>query len=375
MTVQTEKVTPSETRQPNARGPVPLGAPAPASPDSAPTTQPRGVAAPASSPGRRAWSLGVLFTMAVALIGWGAALLPGLDRLGPLACSIALAVVYRHFWGYPELLRRGIQFSSRTLLRLAIVLFGLRLDIGVVLHDGLGLLLRAAIAIAFAVALTVWLGKRFKADPSITLLLGIGTGICGAAAIAAVSPILNAKDEDTAIGAGMIALVGTIFAVGYTLLRPILPLAGVDYGTWSGISLHEIAHVALAAAPGGQDALAAGLLAKLSRVLLLVPFCLLLIGWKKRSGSLQSGAKMEFPWFLLGFIAMSLLGSYVLGNVMAVPAVMSGLTTGTTFLLSMAMVGLGLNVSLKQLRTKALRPVLAMSVTSLLLSAIAYMTI
>ncbi|TGU71773.1 putative sulfate exporter family transporter, partial [Mesorhizobium sp. M00.F.Ca.ET.186.01.1.1] len=144
------------------------------------------------------------------------------------------------------------------------------------------------------------------------LMLGVGTGVCGAAAIAAVSPIIQAKEEDTAIGVGIIALVGTIFAILYTVLRPFLPLSALDYGMWSGISLHEIAHVALAAAPAGQDGLAIGLLAKLGRVLLLVPLCFLLMFWMKRSGKLQGEAKVEFPWFLIGFLVMSLFGSYVL---------------------------------------------------------------
>ncbi len=84
--------------------------------------------------------------------------------------------------------------------------------------------------------------------------------MCGAAAIAAVSPIVKADDEDTAIGAGIIALMGTIFAIGYALLRPILPITPIQFGIWSGISLHEIAHVAAAAAPAGSNALAIALL-------------------------------------------------------------------------------------------------------------------
>ncbi|TMV48077.1 putative sulfate exporter family transporter [Paenibacillus mesophilus] len=352
---------------------IPLTKPAPASAISKRSNDSRGKRSTSTF---RTWSGGVGFTLAIALLGWGAAHIPGLDRMGPLACAIALAVAYRHFLGYPERLRQGIQFSSKILLRLAIVLFGLKLNIEVVLHDGLGLLVRDAATIAFAIGLTVWLGKRFKADSAVTLLLGIGTGICGAAAIAAVSPILNSKDEDTAIGAGMIALVGTIFAVGYALLRPFLPMSAVDYGAWSGVSLHEIAHVALAAAPAGQDALATGLLAKLGRVLLLVPLSLLLLAWKKRSGTMQTGAKMDFPWFLLGFIAMSVFGSYVWGKLIPAPErIMSGISIGTTLLLSMAMVGLGLNVNLKQLRSKALRPLAAMAITSVLLSVLTYLTI
>lgn len=352
---------------------TPLTKPAPASAISKRSNESRGKG---STTTIRMWAGGVGFTLAIALLGWGTAQIPGFDRMGPLACAIALAVAYRHFLGYPERLRQGIQFSSKILLRLAIVLFGLKLNIGVVLQDGLGLLVRDVATIAFAIGLTVWLGKRFKADSAVTLLLGIGTGICGAAAIAAVSPILNSKDEDTAIGAGMIALVGTIFAVGYALLRPFLPMSAVDYGAWSGVSLHEIAHVALAAAPAGQDALATGLLAKLGRVLMLVPLSLLLLAWKKRSGTMQTGAKLDFPWFLLGFIVMSVFGSYVLGKHILVPeSIMSGLSAGTTLLLSMAMVGLGLNVNLKQLRSKALRPLAAMAITSVLLSVLTYFTI
>jgi len=332
-----------------------------------------GTTAPASY---RLWAYGVAFTFVLAMLGWGLAQLPGFNRAGPLACAIGVAVAYRHFRGYPEPLRAGIRFSSKTLLRLAIVLFGLKLNIDVVLNEGLGLLVRDAATIAFAIALTVWIGKRLKADSALTLLVGIGTGICGAAAIAAVSPIMNAKDEDTAIGAGMIALVGTLFAVAYTLLMPLLPLTPDQYGAWAGVSLHEIAHVALAAEPGGANALATGLLAKLGRVFLLVPLCLLLIGWKKRSGTFQSGTKVEFPWFMVGFIAMSVIGSYVLGDYIPVSAsVLDGVSVVTTVLLSMAMVGLGLNVNLKQLRTKALKPLLAMTVTSVLLSILTYLTI
>lgn len=320
--------------------------------------------------------LGIGFTLAVSVIGWAASLLSGFDRLGPLACSIGLAVLYRYFCAYPEGLRQGIQFSSKTLLRLAIILFGLKLDIHLVLNEGPGLLLKAALVIVFAVLLTTLLGKLFKADPAITLLLGIGTGICGAAAIAAVSPILRTKDEETAIGAGMIALIGTIFAVGYTLLRPLLPLDSVEYGAWSGISLHEIAHVALAAAPAGHEALSAALLAKLSRVLLLIPFCFLLLAWQKnrRDGAERKDVKLEFPSFLLGFVAASLAGSYIFVDDIAIPpTIMNGISIVTTLLLSMAMVGLGLNVNLKQLRTKALKPVLAMLLTSVLLSVLTYL--
>src|SRR5699024_2447751 len=98
----------------------------------------------------------------------------------------------------------GITFSTKILLRFAIILYGLKLNIDTVLRDGLGLLLRDAIIIIIAIGLMIWLAKVLKADKMISLLLGVGTGVCGAAAIAAVAPIVKAKDEDTAIGVGII---------------------------------------------------------------------------------------------------------------------------------------------------------------------------
>jgi uncharacterized integral membrane protein (TIGR00698 family) len=331
------------------------------------------------------WLAGILFTLIISALGFGLSKLPVLHPVGQLGCAILLAITYRQIWGYPEKLRTGIQFSSKKLLRLAIILYGLKLNMDVIFHQGLGLLAIDAGVIVFAIGLTMLLARWLKAESSLSLLLAAGTGICGAAAIAAVSPIIKAKDEDTAIGVGIIALVGTLFAIGYTIVRPFIPLSAEQYGVWSGISLHEIAHVALAAAPGGPDALAMGLLAKLGRVFLLIPVCLLLMWWMQRKAGARmaegadgeaesAGGRIEFPWFLLGFIAMSVFGSYVLGTYIPAPeTLMGGISNVTTFILAMAMTGLGLNVSLHDVRTKALRPLLAMSITSVLLTGIAYL--
>ncbi|PAV29271.1 hypothetical protein CIL05_12815 [Virgibacillus profundi] len=321
------------------------------------------------------WIGGVVFTFLIALSGYLLALLPGFAYVGQLACAIIIAIIYRQIFGYPKNLKSGITFSSKKLLRVAIILYGLRLNINIVLNDGLGLLIRDAVVIIFAILLMIWLAKVFKANTTISLLLGVGTGVCGAAAIAAVAPIVKSKDEDTAISVGIIALMGTIFSIIYTIIRPILPISNIDYGIWSGISLHELAHVALAAAPAGEDALAMALLAKLGRVFLLIPLCFILIYVikLKKNGSSKPDTKIAFPWFLIGFIIFSILGTYVFGSVIPVSdEFMNGVYTLSTWLLTAAMVGLGLSVSLKDLRTKAMKPLIAMVITSIALSILAY---
>lgn len=318
------------------------------------------------------WVGGIGFTFLIALMGYGLSLVPKLSVLGQLAWAILIAALFRQIWGYPEVLRAGIQFTAKKLLRLAIILYGLKLNIAIVFSQGLGLMVRDVVVIIFAILVTMLLAKWLKADSSLSLLLGIGTGVCGAAAIAAVSPILKAKDEDTALGAGIIAFIGTVFAVSYTLLQPILPLSNEQYGIWSGISLHELAHVALAAAPAGEDALAVSLLAKLGRVFLLIPLSLILMYWMRRTGRIEKGAKVEFPWFLLGFIALSIIGSVELGGQPIIPTgLKDGIASSASFILAMAMVGLGLNIHIKSLR-KAWRPLLAMTITSVLLAVLSF---
>ncbi|MFF2288889.1 YeiH family protein [Peribacillus butanolivorans] len=319
---------------------------------------------------------GIGFTLIIAVLGFILAALPGLNHIGPLACAILLAVVYRQVFGYPKKLRTGIQFSSKKLLRFAIILYGLKLNMIVIFHQGFPLLLRGTITIIFSIVVLMIIAKWLKADFNLSLLLSVGTGICGAAAIAAVSPIIKAKDEDTAMGVGIIALVGTVFSIIYTLIYPFLSIGPMNYGNWVGISLHEIGHVALAAAPAGQDALAHALLAKLTRVFLLIPVCFILMLWMKKKGKIEGEARFEFPWFLIGFIVMSFVGSYIIGNkVLVSQKVMSDIADFTALMLTMSMTGLGLNISLKELRTKAIRPLIAIIITSFLLSSLTYISL
>lgn len=319
--------------------------------------------------------IGIGFTFLIAGLGYILAMAPIFNRVGPLASAIILAIVYRQIFGYPEKFKHGIGFSSKYLLRLAIILYGLKLNIHIIFQDGVGLLIKSVFIIIFSILMMFFIGKLLKADQQLTFLLGIGTGICGAAAIAATAPIMKAREEETAISIAIIALIGTFFSIIYTFLMPLLPLSGTNYGIWSGLSLHELAHVALAAEPAGENELAIALLAKLTRVFLLIPFCFILIVWLKnrKKNDEDISTKISFPYFLIGFICMSLFGSYVLGNYIVISnQVQLFISNATTFLLTSAMVGLGLNVSLQAIRTKALKPLMTIIVVSIALSIVSY---
>src|SRR5699024_2243371 len=117
-----------------------------------------------------------------------------------------------------------------------------------------------------------------------------------------------------------------------------------------------------------------GLLAKLGRVFLLIPLCFLLMFIMKRKQTKDSNVKIEFPWFLIGFVIMSIIGSYVLGKTIPMSTHIKDLISNlTTWCLTASMVGLGLNVHIRYLRTKALKPLFAMSITSICLSIFVYL--
>lgn len=316
--------------------------------------------------------VGIGISILIAGISFLLATLPGFQLIGPLALSILIAVAYRQIAGYPVTGRAGLQFGSKYFLRTAIVLYGLKLNLQVVLRDGWQLLIVDLFVILFGIFVTYFLARKWNADLKISVLLGIGTGICGAAAIAAFSPLLKAKEEETATSVGMIALLGTVMGLGYTALYTFSSLSPEQYGVWVGISLHELAHVALASAPGGSDALAIGLLAKLGRVFWLVPLCILYAAWRNRKAGTTTNTKIDFPWFLVGFIVMSVVGTYVLGEAFAKSQWNNILSQITTFLLSVAMVGFGLNVDLKEVWSKAKKPFVILILVSIVLSVLSY---
>ncbi|RIP36967.1 YeiH family putative sulfate export transporter [Staphylococcus gallinarum] len=318
----------------------------------------------------KSFYLGLLFTMIISIISLLSAQLPLLNNIGALSIAILIAIVYRHFKGYPEAYHAGITFSSKRLLKLAIMLYGLKLNISDIIGNGTHLLIIDCGVIAFSIGFILLLNHFIKGDRSLTLLLGIGTGICGAAAIAAIAPILKSKEKDTAISIGIIALIGTIFSLGYTLIYSIFSISPQIYGAWSGVSLHEIAHVILAADFSGDTALKIGLLGKLGRVFLLIPVSIAFIIIMKFKDRFETHTqRINTPYFLIGFILMAIINTYV-----NIPTeVMNIINNLTTICLLMAMVALGLNVSLIDLRHRAFKPLITVIITSTCLSILTFL--
>ena len=128
----------------------------------------------------------------------------------------------------------------------------------------------AAICLVFTLFVVYGLTRWFGVGKRLGILTACGTAICGAAAVVAVAPQVKAKDEETAVGAATVAVLGAIFTLIYSVIYSILNLSPTGYGIFTGATLHEIAHVIAAADVGGSEAVDLAVIVKLTRVALLV---------------------------------------------------------------------------------------------------------
>lgn len=265
---------------------------------------------------------------------------------------------------------RGVNFAKQHLLRLGIMLYGFRLtfqDIGSV---GLSGVLIDALVLVSTFSLAVILGIRlFKLERSTALLIGIGSSICGAAAIMAAQPVLKARDESVALAISTVVFFGTLAMFIYPLLYQInmhaniLPLSDFAYGVYVGSTIHEVAQVVAAATAISPTAADTAVIVKMVRVMMLAPFLIILamyIARKKTACSKHSGKgntlgkTIIVPWFAFIFIAIAGFNSFGLIQ----QDTLRLITNVDTALLAMAMAGLGLTTDITAICRAGLRPLL-----------------
>lgn len=294
----------------------------------------------------KGWLKGVALTAILAVLAGQAAMLPVLSVMGIMIISIMFGAVWRAAMPVPQEAGVGIAFTSKYLLRAGIILMGLRLNIMQIIDAGVAVLLIDIVVISFTIVFMLWLGRALSVDKHLGTLIAVGTAVCGAAAIVAVAPLIGARKETAAIAVACIAVLGTLGSLAYIFLFPYMNLDPHLYGILVGSTLHELAHVIAAGAPGGSAGSDAAIVVKLGRVALLIPVALAL-GYLFRSRQEDDGGgrrrKLPVPWFIFGFLAMSVVNS--LG--VLPEAVIQTLTAAGSFLLAAAMAGLGLSIKLQ----------------------------
>ncbi len=325
-----------------------------------------------------------------------AALLPGLALSGALAATgialghigwlqdhgfsaLTLAIVLGMLVGntvYPLVPRlaaasgAGVNVSKQNLLRLGVVLYGLRLTVQDIGHVGIAGVAIDALVLGSTFALACFIGTRWLGlDRKTAMLIGAGSSICGAAAVMAAEPVVKARAEQVTVAVATVVVFGTLAIFLYPALFELnqhwalIPGGANGFGIYAGSTIHEVAQVVAAARSVGPDAANSAVIAKMVRVMMLAPFLVMLSAWLARddkrhahtsAATGQAPGKLAVPWFAFGFVAVVLFNSlqWLPASVVAV------ITEIDTALLAMAMAALGLSTHIGAIRKAGAKPLL-----------------
>lgn len=325
-----------------------------------------------------------------------AALLPGLALSGALAATgialghigwlqdhgfsaLTLAIVLGMLVGntvYPLVPRlaaasgAGVNVSKQNLLRLGVVLYGLRLTVQDIGHVGIAGVAIDALVLGSTFALACFIGTRWLGlDRKTAMLIGAGSSICGAAAVMAAEPVVKARAEQVTVAVATVVVFGTLAIFLYPALFELnqhwalIPGSANGFGIYAGSTIHEVAQVVAAARSVGPDAANSAVIAKMVRVMMLAPFLVMLSAWLARddkrhahtsAATGQAPGKLAVPWFAFGFVAVVLFNS-----LQWLPASVVAVTTEIdTALLAMAMAALGLSTHIGAIRKAGAKPLL-----------------
>lgn len=279
----------------------------------------------------------------------------------PMIIGIILGMLYANSlrMHLPETWVPGIQFCSKKLLRLGIILYGFRLTFQDVINVGIAGITIDAIVVVVTILGGVWLGKLLKMDRDIALLTSIGSGICGAAAVLGAESTIQTKPYKTAVAVATVVIFGTISMFLYPIAyrSGLLGLSPNEMGIYAGSTLHEVAHAVGAGNAMGEEISNVAIIVKMIRVMLLVPVLLVLGFWVarrgvSRAGNEAKGGKIAIPWFAVGFLGVICFNSFNL-----LPAgVVDVINYVDTFLLTMAMVALGAETSIDKFKKAGAKP-------------------
>ncbi|GAA1398283.1 putative sulfate exporter family transporter [Kitasatospora putterlickiae] len=231
-----------------------------------------------------------------------------------LTAAVVLGVADAHLPGLRPVVRGvarpGLSTAGKRLMRLGIVLLGLKLSLDDVLGLGWAAVAMVLTVVAATFTSTLWLGRRLGLPGDQPLLVATGYSICGASAIGAVSQAAGSEEEDVAASVALVTLCGTLAIAVLPLLQHPLGLDASGFGRWVGASVHDVGQVVATAQTGGAGALREAVLVKLMRVVLLAPLVAGVAVAARRShrraGTEPVGGKRPplVPLFVAGFLAM-----------------------------------------------------------------------
>lgn len=244
---------------------------------------------------------------------------------------------------------------SKYLLQVAVVGLGFGMNLHASLAAGWEGIEFTVISVVGVMFLGYWMGRAMGILPKLSYLIAAGTAICGGSAIAAVSPVVKADDNETTMS---LAVIFTLNAIALFIFPPIghaLGLTQHQFGLWSAIAIHDTSSVVGAAATYGEEALQVATTVKLTRALWIIPLSLVsLFIFRKMNRSAEGGTKIYIPWFIFLFIVAMVVNTYV--NIPA--GLLYGIKIASHKALSVTLFLIGCGLSLAAIKKVGARPVL-----------------
>jgi uncharacterized integral membrane protein (TIGR00698 family) len=304
------------------------------------------------------------------------------DLLGTSATGLLLGLIISPFLRRsPKLdqaLSPGLSIASKYVLQTAVALLGLKISLGQAFRTGASsiLVMVGSLAVSFLVATMA--GKFLKVERRTAVLIGAGTGICGASAIAATGPVIKARKEELSYSFSVIFLFNVIALFLFPAIGRLLGLNDASFGLWAGTAINDTSSVVATAYSWSSAAGDYAVVVKLTRTLMIIPVTLAL-GWLAKRGTFgpeaaeSKGKVASVPWFLIAFLALSALRTIGLNQ----PIIVNGASNLSAFLICVALAAIGLSTDWKKIRSAGWKPLVlgmltwaAVATSSLLLNAL-----
>ena len=262
------------------------------------------------------YTKGLLASVGVAIV---ASIITHFISFSTATVAIILGMIvgnyfYKTFHDKGSEFKSGVKWAEKDLLMFAIALMGINLNFTMLANLGVKTILIIVLGMVFTIFMGVFLGKLFKINAKLSLMIGIGNGVCGSSAIAATSGIARVHSNDIGISIALVNLMGTIGIFLAPFLAHLLGFTDIQAGIFTGNTLQAVGQAVAAGFSISPEAGHYATVVKMGRVLLLVPLVLILIYIAKKDQSVPAGedvekAKVGVPSFILWFIFFSIIAS------------------------------------------------------------------
>ena len=304
--------------------------------------------------------LGVAICFAVAAVSvLLEELIPG-GILGASIIALFTGTIINSFF-HPAWMKPALKFTSKKVLKGAIVLLGASLSVGTIMSVGKMTFFVMIFTFAMCFGGGYFVRKLFGLNWKLGNLISAGTGICGGSAVAAIAPVIDADDKDIAFAMSSTFLFDMVMVAVYPLMGKALGMSDIAYGIWSGTSVNDTASVVASGYAFSEAAGDFATMVKLTRTIAIIP-TVLVFAWigtrikQKELKAANDGKKVNLlkiiPWFIGGFLLLAILNSVGL-----IPAALSAvMKTASKFLMVTALAAIGLNTSIVDFKKAGLTP-------------------